>query len=297
MKAQVFTVFTGPTALGNPAEVLLVDQLPDLQAHLHYIKSRPDYTGNTPSNNTVVYLKPLANQTFAIRWFNNKNAIKRCGHGTLAAAAFIHNQQKNHSERARYDFVSDSETLNVLASQNSYSLAFPTTDLRHIKLDSSGIDIDRNTATDTAASNNKHDNSLVFSAFNNPHRYSQTENEEGYIIIELKDMDTIKCFKLNHKITELIEKRALIISAKSKIDDSDIVFRYFAPQYGQMEDTATGSAGSVLWPFWRDQFNARKRILRCSQLSKEGGYLSLSQTVKGKVLVSGNVNASPNNEY
>jgi len=144
MKNKLFTVFTGPSAQGNPAEVLLVDQLPNLQTHLKYIQSKPDY-----SDHTMVYIKPLAKETFSIRWFNNKKAIKRCGHGTLAATAFVHNQQEHHGAETRYSFVSDSETLNVLANKNHYTLAFPITELNHITVKSS----------DKSASN-KHDNSL-----------------------------------------------------------------------------------------------------------------------------------------
>jgi len=45
--------------------------------------------------------------------------------------------------------------------------------------------------------------------------------------------------------------RAVIATAEAgRGADHDIVVRYFAPQYGKEEDTATGSAAAVLGAFW-----------------------------------------------
>lgn len=53
---------------------------------------------------------------------------------------------------------------------------------------------------------------------------------------------------------------------------ADIHFRYFAPQYGVLEDAATGSAMRVLVGYWRDAF--RGKVMTAYQCSPDGGWLS-----------------------
>lgn len=250
---------------GNPAGVRLVETLPTIEEHQALLTSDITYP-----DITMVYIKAITERHFAIRWFNRNNAIQRCGHGTLAAAAYIHDYRNNSdNSKIHYQFSSDKETLEVSANENRYSITFPIADLH--------------TSQALSIPNQKKINDHACSM-------SQTQEDNGYLIIEFSNSEQVKLFECNQNFIEYIGQRALIITAKSYLLNSDITFRYFAPQYGQIEDSATGSAGSVLWPFWKKRLGTtHKSILRCAQLSKAGGYLELTQKNKKEVVVSGHV--------
>ncbi len=56
-------------------------------------------------------------------------------------------------------------------------------------------------------------------------------------------------------------------------DDCDFVSRYFAPAGGIPEDPVTGSAHSVLTPYWADRLGKTSMLAR--QVSKRGGLLKV----------------------
>lgn len=70
-------------------------------------------------------------------------------------------------------------------------------------------------------------------------------------------------------------ERSLIVTCSagnsSALDATSIRYRYFAPQYGVSEDTATGSAMRVLASFW--QQSGLGRVLTAYQCSAQGGLL------------------------
>ena len=61
------------------------------------------------------------------------------------------------------------------------------------------------------------------------------------------------------------------IGVTSKGDKVDFVSRFFAPKLGINEDPVTGSAHSLLIPFWAKKLNKSK--LNAVQLSKRVGIL------------------------
>lgn len=284
IKTHYFTVFTGPPLPeqslltkdsnaeyygGNPAGVRLVEALPTNDEHQGLLTSNIAH-----STITMVYIKAITKQHFAIRWFNHHKTIQRCGHGTLAAAAYIHHYQDNiNKSKVSYQFSSDIETLEVLVDKEMYSISLPMAELQ---------------ASHALAIK------FISKISVNALRVSHTQEENGYIIIELPNSAQVKQFECDKNIIECIGQRALIITAKNHLPSSDITFRYFAPQYGQIEDIATGSAGAILWPFWQETSKSSKDLLRCTQLSKTGGYLELKQKNKREVIVSGKVKALKN---
>lgn len=62
---------------------------------------------------------------------------------------------------------------------------------------------------------------------------------------------------------------ALIVTALGGTSvNEDYVMRYFAPQFGNSEDMATGSANAYLMKYWQLKLN--KKRLSGRQLSKAG---------------------------
>jgi len=63
-----------------------------------------------------------------------------------------------------------------------------------------------------------------------------------------------------------------VTSEGSADDQYDFVCRVFGPWYGIAEDPVTGSAYSVLAPFWAPKLNKEKGLF-AKQCSKRGGEL------------------------
>ncbi len=106
-----------------------------------------------------------------------------------------------------------------------------------------------------------------------------------YCILVLRDEKTLRNLTLNVKKIQLTTKRALIATCESTATGCDYAMRYFAPQYGNYEDSATGSANAMLAIFWQKKL--RKKTVAGLQLSDAGGLfrvqnLGLSQRVYGK---------------
>lgn len=259
--SQLFSVFTGNGASGNLARVYWVDALPDIKQHLAMEDTQ---------NITSTYLVAQGNNHFSIRWFNQHQSIQRCGHATLAAAAFIQ-RQTSQPKSTEYYFQSDTETLRVNIKNDKYSIDLPIEKLQPL--------LDKN--------------HHLFSLLNHPKNLFTTQGDKGYVIAELQHEQSVQNVCLTKQLIEGIGKKALIITAKDSTQTNGIVFRYFAPYYGQPEDAATGSAASLLWPFWE----TKNGTLPCRQLSPRGGCMILSTHKTGYVTVSGKVEAFPNNAH
>ena len=72
--------------------------------------------------------------------------------------------------------------------------------------------------------------------------------------------------------------RRVIITSVSKCADVDFVSRYFAPWNGINEDPVTGSAHTVLLPFWSKYHPTKAgcNTLVGKQCSKRGGILKFT---------------------
>lgn len=66
----------------------------------------------------------------------------------------------------------------------------------------------------------------------------------------------------------------------------DFLSRFFAPWMGILEDPVTGSAHTVLAPYWAERLG--RRVLRARQCSARGGELRVAvDAAKGRVEVAG----------
>ena len=93
--------------------------------------------------------------------------------------------------------------------------------------------------------------------------------KSDYCILELASEKAVGQCKVNAGRLCRQSRRALIVTAASARSGGDYVMRYFTPQYGQVEDRATGSANAMLAPYWQKKLNKYK--VRGRQLSDSGG--------------------------
>ena len=112
---------------------------------------------------------------------------------------------------------------------------------------------------------------------------------DGYLLVELAaDTDLRSLTPPGPDIGDATQRAIIVtcrVSALRAHAGEDIHFRYFAPQYGVREDTATGSAMRVLAPYWHSLGVA----LTALQCSPRGGLLHAHQK-NGLAWLGGRVN-------
>lgn len=123
-----------------------------------------------------------------------------------------------------------------------------------------------------------------------PLHCAEAGGAQGYLIVQLPAGSALESLSPPGETLADHTRRALVVTAQAAPATTrcgeDIHLRYFAPQYGQPEDTATGSAMRILADYWRqrglgDHLTARQ----CSQ----GGGLLYSRIAGGRTWVGGRV--------
>jgi PhzF family phenazine biosynthesis protein len=98
----------------------------------------------------------------------------------------------------------------------------------------------------------------------------------------LESEEAVRNFTPDFERIKQSECRGIMITAKG--NEVDFVSRFFAPLAGVNEDPVTGSAHTMLTPYWAKELN--KQHLTALQVSARGGQLWL--TLQGdRVLIAG----------
>jgi PhzF family phenazine biosynthesis protein len=194
---------------------------------------------------------------YAIRWFTPAVEVALCGHATLASAHVFFNHL--NYQKQKMTFHSKSGPLHVSRKDDGkLTLDFPAD---HAKRTESLPAIEQGLKTKPLE---------VYKGLTD------------YMVI-LENQEAIEKLAPDFKILAELQSRGIIATAKG--DDADFVSRCFFPQSGIDEDPVTGSAHTVLTPYWAKKLGKEK--LSAIQLSKRKGYLECE--MKGdRVLISGN---------
>jgi len=92
--------------------------------------------------------------------------------------------------------------------------------------------------------------------------------KEDYLLL-YKSQQEIEALVPDFRRLEKVDARAVIVTAPG--EKADFVSRFFAPRVGVDEDPVTGSAHTVLIPFWAEKLG--KTEMKALQLSRRGGTL------------------------
>ena len=192
---------------------------------------------------------------FHIRWFTPMTEVDLCGHATLATAHILYNELNFKGEQI--EFESKSGILTVSKTEDKLQLDFPAD---FVRLEEKNPEFSKALGAQSIAEfkgNTKH--LLLF------------DSEES-----------IRNMKPNFHLLKQTNARGIIVTAKGIT--VDFVSRFFAPKVGIDEDPVTGSAHTLLVPFWANRLN--KTELTALQLSERGGQLWC--TLSGdRVLIAG----------
>lgn len=199
------------------------------------------------------------NGQYHIRWFTPAVEVALCGHATLAAA-YIYMNHLGHDE-PQITFNSKSGLLKVIRQHDKkLMLDFPAD--RYEKIPS------------------------IPPAVTEGLKVAVSELYKGtfdYMAV-VADQKTVEGLTPDFTIIATLPSRGIIVTAKG--NTSDFVSRGFFPQSGIDEDPVTGSAHTLLVPYWSGQLH--KQHMTAIQLSARKGHLEC-QLAGDRVLMSGYV--------
>lgn len=230
---------------GNPASVcLLNDWLPDRQMQAIAMENNLSETAFLIEKSSL----------YEIRWFTPKSEVDLCGHATLAAGHVIFNHRGYSGEEITFN--SKSGKLKVIQKEGLLYLDFPS-------YNPVPFDIDN----------------TIISAFGPEPLFAFIAN---YLMLVYPDEGSVRNLCPDISKIRGLHKIGIITTAQG--DTYDFVSRFFAPMVGIDEDPVTGSAHSMLIPYWSGRLGRKKLI--AYQCSRRGGELHC-EDMGERVLIGG----------
>lgn len=251
LPVYIADAFTHKLFGGNPAAVCpLTNWLPaDLMQQI------------AAENNLseTVFFVPQEDESFDIRWFTPTVEVKLCGHATLAAAHIMHTELGYDKEKIIFNSASG-ELVVTKVGENQYQLNFPANACEEVADVPEGL-----------LEGLKIDKAPVY------------KSSFDYMVV-LPSQQALEDLQPNFSELAKVEARGVICTAQG--EESDVVARCFYPQSGINEDPVTGSAHTIIIPYWAKELG--KNELKSIQLSSRKGYLNCE--LKGdRVLMRGEV--------
>jgi PhzF family phenazine biosynthesis protein len=218
---------------GNPAAVIpLKKWLPD--------ETMQQIAMENNLSETAFFI-PFENG-FHIRWFTPATEVNLCGHATLATAYVLFNHLKFNEKEIR--FQSRTGVLKVKKEGELIVLDFPTSEVKKAELPAN-----------------------IEKAFGiKPQKSFKGREDLMFVFV---NHEAIENLKPDFHFLKTLEMRGIIATAPS--EKFDFVSRFFAPREGIDEDPVTGSAHTMLIPYWAERLG--KKELVAKQISKRGGVL------------------------
>jgi PhzF family phenazine biosynthesis protein len=182
------------------------------------------------------------NNEFYIRWFTPISEVNLCGHATLASGHVIFNHTNYNNDQIIFN--SKSGILKIRKEGQFIILDFPASDLEEISIPAN----------------------IEQALGIRPEKCIRGREDMMFIFDNAKE---IKSLSPDLRFLKTLNARGIIVTAPS--DEYDFVSRFFAPVEGIDEDPVTGSAHTMLIPYWSGLL--QKRELTAKQISSRGGVL------------------------
>ncbi len=209
------------------------------------------------------FLAPHHSGGFDVSCYQGQQRIQCCGHGLLAAAQVIHSRTADN----RFSMYSGDTELRVYRQDQQLWLAFLRRSVTTIVVPRWVVD--------------------WLPAV--PLRAAIAGAEDGYLIVEVPEDFDLATWRPNFDHITANTQRAVILT-QADSGEFDFRLRYFAPQYGNNEDAATGSGMRVLAEYWHlIKPRAQYKALQCSS---SGGVLK-ARVLPGHLAISGEVTIHP----
>ena len=195
----------------------------------------------------------LSTEEFEMRWFSPSAELELCGHGTLAAVHVLAEQ----GDTGPWLFSTRAGPVTAARRRGTLMVRFDPIELAPAELPGE-----------------------LAAALPPVVRVARGLDH----IVELEDASAVSATEPRFALIERLDARGLVVTARADGDygPADIVSRFFSPQTGIPEDSATGSTHVELLRFWD-----RRRVIG-HQLSDRGGEIH-ARALDGGVEVGGHV--------
>lgn len=218
---------------GNPAAVIpLKEWLPD--------QAMQNIALENNLSETAFFIPE--NGRFCIRWFTPDSEVDLCGHATLATAHVLFKHLSYNKQEIQFE--SKSGILTVKKENDLLVLNFPASNVEA-----------------------KYIPTKLKTAFN-IHPNKCFKGKDDLMLCFKSEKDIIN---LEPNFMKIIDSNTRGVICTAKSEEYDFVSRFFAPAVGVNEDPVTGSAHTMLIPYWAKQLNKTKLLAK--QVSKRGGVL------------------------
>ena len=235
-------------------KIMSLDELAD-HAHQTYKKNNIA---------TTCFINEVDSTHFDVQCFNDDKAIQCCGHGMIAAAKVVF-------ENSKISNIVLNQSLSAINRGNEVELSLP-------RLFSKGCDV-----PDWA---NK---VMTFGGgYLLANQAAISDKLDGYLLFEFNPnlpLDVFSGLLLDLNTVCKSTKRAVVIIQFDE-ENRHLYTRYFAPQYGVTEDSATGSVMRFVADYIMQTYGIAE--YQVNQCSKEGGFMKINCRDKD-VLITANV--------
>lgn len=241
--------FTNSLFGGNPAAVIPLPRFP--AARLMQAIARENNLSET------AFVVPAGEESFHIRWFTPTKEVRLCGHATLAAAHVLFAAADVSTKQLHFQTTKVGDLTVKRRKGEKYTLDFPAD--RPLKA--------------------KQPSFLAHALGCDPKAVMRGADD---LLVIVQSEKQVRKLDPNLELLAKVKRRGVIVSAPGK--NADFVSRCFYPRYGIAEDPVTGSAHTLLTPYWAKRL--KKKKLKATQLSKRKGQLRCE--LKGdRVLLTG----------
>lgn len=245
LRLRTVDAFTDQAFAGNPAGVVVLTDIapPEWMAAL---------AGELNLAETAFVLaEELPDADYRLRWFTPAVEVDMCGHATLAAAHCLFSDGVASPIR----FATRSGVLTVRAlADGSLAMDFPASPAAEITL------------SDELAER------LQAALGARPSWVGRGGTDD--LLVELDDARTVRQLAPDLTAVATFRARGIIVTAASDTEGYDFVSRFFGPRVGVPEDPVTGSAHTVLAPYWAAKLGRTELV--GLQVSPRSGVVGVS---------------------
>lgn len=250
MKIYQIDTFTDVAFKGNAAAVCILEK---------------DYDDLTLKNiamemnlSETVFLRPVSDNVFDLRWFTPEVEVSLCGHGTLASAHLLWENGIMKEDDMIY-FKTLSGILTAKKEEEWIELDMPKGNL----IKSQG-------------------DSILFESLKI--KPKNIYEDEIVYLLEFSSEEEIAKLNPDFNLMKKARKEEIIVTSLSENGGYDFVSRFFGPAIGVDEDPVTGSAHCYLAPYWIERLD--KDEVLGFQTSKRTGYVKCKLN-EDRVLIQG----------
>jgi PhzF family phenazine biosynthesis protein len=255
VRLRTVDAFTERPFTGNPAAVLVLDDAPSDEWMAAVARE------TNLSDTGFVIREELPDADFRLRWFTPTVEIDLCGHATLASAHCLFEDGIDGPIR----FATRSGVLTVdRKADGSLAMDFPA----------------------WFSAEFEEARSAVEAALGVPVMWTGRTNNGYFLLALLADESSVRELHPDlDAVSKLDATVGLIPTAPADPGHAyDFVSRVFAPQAGIPEDPVTGSAHTVLAPYWVDRLG--RTSLVGLQVSARSGFVGVELN-RDRVTVTG----------